>query len=178
MECDDAETVFRRACQLGLEGIVSKRRDSPYRSGRSRDWLKMKNPDVAECKADIARQREIIQDAVGRRPSADLAEERMLRALEESLRAFERHRQVILERIKKLDGTGRNRIMIFGPKDDGTHVVEFRTAEAEALAISIPRSDAHVIRQFEMPRAIRAGSAERKGKARRASRVASANLGA
>jgi ATP-dependent DNA ligase len=29
---------------LGLEGIVSKRKDSPYRSGRSRDWLKMKNP--------------------------------------------------------------------------------------------------------------------------------------
>ena len=35
---------------------------------------------------------------------------------------------------------GKNRIMIFGPKDDGTYVVEFRTAEGEALAISIPRS--------------------------------------
>jgi ATP-dependent DNA ligase len=31
---------------LGLEGIVSKRRDAPYRSGRSRDWLKIKNPDA------------------------------------------------------------------------------------------------------------------------------------
>jgi hypothetical protein len=30
----------------------------------------------------------------------------------------------------------KNRIMIFGPKDDGTYVVEFRTAEGEALAIS------------------------------------------
>jgi len=29
---------------MGLEGIVSKRRNSPYRSGRSADWLKMKNP--------------------------------------------------------------------------------------------------------------------------------------
>jgi bifunctional non-homologous end joining protein LigD len=29
---------------MGLEGIVSKRRNSPYRSGRSPDWLKMKNP--------------------------------------------------------------------------------------------------------------------------------------
>jgi len=37
-------TVFRRACKLGLEGIVSTRKDSTYRSGRSPDWLKMKNP--------------------------------------------------------------------------------------------------------------------------------------
>lgn len=29
--------------------------------------------------------------------------------------------------------TGKNRIMIYGPKDDGTYVVEFRTAEGEAL---------------------------------------------
>jgi hypothetical protein len=29
---------------MGLEGIVSKRKDSPYRSGRSGDWLKCKNP--------------------------------------------------------------------------------------------------------------------------------------
>jgi bifunctional non-homologous end joining protein LigD len=41
---DDGPTVFRHACKLGLEGIVSKRKDSPYRSGRSPDWLKMKNP--------------------------------------------------------------------------------------------------------------------------------------
>jgi len=40
----DGATVFLHACKLGLEGIVSKREDSPYRSGRSRDWLKMKNP--------------------------------------------------------------------------------------------------------------------------------------
>ena len=36
--------MFQHACKLGLEGIVSKRKDSPYRSGRSPDWLKMKNP--------------------------------------------------------------------------------------------------------------------------------------
>jgi len=46
MEHDDGETVFRHACQLGLEGIVSKRKDSPYRSGRSPDWVKMKNEDA------------------------------------------------------------------------------------------------------------------------------------
>jgi bifunctional non-homologous end joining protein LigD len=44
IEHDDGETVFRHACKLGLEGIVSKRKDSAYRSGRSPDWLKMKNP--------------------------------------------------------------------------------------------------------------------------------------
>jgi ATP-dependent DNA ligase len=31
---------------MGLEGIVSKRKDSAYRSGRSSDWLKMKNPSA------------------------------------------------------------------------------------------------------------------------------------
>src|SRR5262245_48344119 len=40
-----SEIVFRHSCKMGLEGIVSKRKDSPYRSGRSPDWLKMKNPD-------------------------------------------------------------------------------------------------------------------------------------
>ncbi|MGE3145049.1 MAG: DNA ligase D [Pseudorhodoplanes sp.] len=35
-------TVFRRACGLGLEGIISKRADAPYRSGRGTDWLKSK----------------------------------------------------------------------------------------------------------------------------------------
>ena len=33
-------TVFAHPCKLGLKGIVSKRKDSPYRSGRSPDWLK------------------------------------------------------------------------------------------------------------------------------------------
>ena len=36
--------MFRHACALGCEGIVSKRRGSRYRSGRSPDWLKFKNP--------------------------------------------------------------------------------------------------------------------------------------
>jgi bifunctional non-homologous end joining protein LigD len=42
----DGVIVFRHACKLGLEGIVSKRKDSAYRSGRSPDWLKMKNADA------------------------------------------------------------------------------------------------------------------------------------
>jgi bifunctional non-homologous end joining protein LigD len=36
-------TVFAHACKMGLGGIVSKRKDLAYRSGRSPDWLKMKN---------------------------------------------------------------------------------------------------------------------------------------
>jgi hypothetical protein len=39
--------------------------------------------------------------------------------------------------------------MIYGPKDDGTYVVEFRTAAGEALAISIPRTECAVIRHFQ-----------------------------
>ena len=39
----DGPTVFAHACKMGLEGIVSKRKGSAYRSGRSPDWLKMKN---------------------------------------------------------------------------------------------------------------------------------------
>jgi bifunctional non-homologous end joining protein LigD len=42
----DGPTVFAHACKMGLEGIVSKRKDSAYRSGRSPDWLRMKNPDA------------------------------------------------------------------------------------------------------------------------------------
>jgi bifunctional non-homologous end joining protein LigD len=44
---DDGSTVFAAACRMGLEGIVSKRLTAPYRSGPSRDWLKVKNPDSA-----------------------------------------------------------------------------------------------------------------------------------
>ena len=59
--------------------------------------------------------------------------------------------------------TGKNRIMIFGPKDDGTYVVEFRTAAGEALAISIPRTEAGVIRHSKSDalRAVRAGRSVR-----------------
>ena len=35
---EDGALVFDAACQLGCEGIVSKRRGSPYRSGRSAHW--------------------------------------------------------------------------------------------------------------------------------------------
>ena len=42
---EEGAVVFAKARELGLEGIVSKRADSFYRSGPSRNWLKTKNPD-------------------------------------------------------------------------------------------------------------------------------------
>ncbi len=38
----DGEEFFRAACELGLEGIIAKRRAAPYRSGRRPEWLKIK----------------------------------------------------------------------------------------------------------------------------------------
>ena len=58
---DCGQTVFQQACQLGCEGIVSKRVGSRYRSGRSPDWLKFKNPACAavrrEAEEDWGRNR-------------------------------------------------------------------------------------------------------------------------
>jgi ATP-dependent DNA ligase len=58
---EDGATVFRHACKLGLESIVSKRLTAPYRSGPSRHWLKVKNPTAR-------RWRGIVRGA-GDRPS-------------------------------------------------------------------------------------------------------------
>jgi ATP-dependent DNA ligase len=52
LDHDDGQFVFEHACRLGLEGIVSKLRDSPYRSGRSRDWIKSKNPNAPPGKRE------------------------------------------------------------------------------------------------------------------------------
>jgi ATP-dependent DNA ligase len=38
------DIVYQQACKLGCEGIVSKRLGSAYRSGRSKQWVKVKNP--------------------------------------------------------------------------------------------------------------------------------------
>ena len=38
------DKMFAAVCDLGLEGIVSKRLDAPYRSGPSKAWIKVKNP--------------------------------------------------------------------------------------------------------------------------------------
>jgi hypothetical protein len=53
-----------------------------------------------------------------------------------------------------------DRIMIYGPRhDDGTYIVEFKTADGEALAINMPVGETRVLKRFQerMPyRAIRA----------------------
>jgi bifunctional non-homologous end joining protein LigD len=41
----EGAVVFAKACEMGLEGIVSKRAGSLYKSGPSRNWLKTKNPN-------------------------------------------------------------------------------------------------------------------------------------
>jgi bifunctional non-homologous end joining protein LigD len=46
----EGRQIFESACKLGLEGIVSKRSDLPYVSGRSKTWLKIKNPNSAAMK--------------------------------------------------------------------------------------------------------------------------------
>jgi bifunctional non-homologous end joining protein LigD len=49
---ESGDVVFRHACRMRLEGIVSKRLGSPYRSGRSLDWLKLKNPAAPAVKRE------------------------------------------------------------------------------------------------------------------------------
>jgi bifunctional non-homologous end joining protein LigD len=49
---EPGDVVFRHACKLGLEGVVSKRLGSPYRSGRSRHWVKSKNPAAPVVKRE------------------------------------------------------------------------------------------------------------------------------
>ena len=46
VDVEGKRVLVRVACKLGLEGIVSKRSDSRYRSGRSPDWIKSKNPSA------------------------------------------------------------------------------------------------------------------------------------
>ena len=43
----------------------------------------------------------------------------------------------------------KNRIMIYGPKSDGTYVVEFRMSDGEALAISVPAGETRVLKHFQ-----------------------------
>jgi bifunctional non-homologous end joining protein LigD len=50
----DGPAVFQQACKLGLEGIVSKQKNSRYVSGRSLHWIKSKNPDAPPVKREAA----------------------------------------------------------------------------------------------------------------------------
>jgi bifunctional non-homologous end joining protein LigD len=46
LDHEDGPLVFLHACKLGLEGVLSKRRDPAYASGRSPHWIKSKNPNA------------------------------------------------------------------------------------------------------------------------------------
>jgi ATP-dependent DNA ligase len=48
----DGPAVFQQACKMGLEGVVSKRKDSRYISGRSLHWIKSKNPNAPAVKRE------------------------------------------------------------------------------------------------------------------------------
>jgi bifunctional non-homologous end joining protein LigD len=48
----DGAIVYREACRVGCEGIVSKRLGSPYRPGRSPHWVKVKNPAAPAVKRE------------------------------------------------------------------------------------------------------------------------------
>ena len=48
----DGAIIYKHACALGCEGIVSKRLGSPYRAGRSAHWLKIKNPAAPAVKRE------------------------------------------------------------------------------------------------------------------------------
>jgi ATP-dependent DNA ligase len=60
VQCESV-AIFKHACGLGCEGIVSKRLGSPYRSGRVDHWLKIKNPAAPavrrEAEEDWGRKR-------------------------------------------------------------------------------------------------------------------------
>jgi bifunctional non-homologous end joining protein LigD len=50
----DGPMVFAHVCKMGLEGVVSKRTNAPYRNGPSKTWVKTKNP----ASAAVRRERE------------------------------------------------------------------------------------------------------------------------
>ncbi len=52
-DMSDGTTIFEQVCAVGLEGIVSKRKDSRYISGRSPYWLKMKNPASEAARREV-----------------------------------------------------------------------------------------------------------------------------
>ena len=52
LEHPEGNVVFQHACKMGLEGIVSNRLGSRYRSGRTPDRLKFKNPEAPAVKRE------------------------------------------------------------------------------------------------------------------------------
>ncbi|MGY3610994.1 MULTISPECIES: DNA ligase D [unclassified Bradyrhizobium] len=74
----DGEEIFRKGCKMGLEGLVAKRLDAPYRSGRQESWIKLKCkktetfPIVAFVEKLGASPRKIASMYVGRHEDGQL----------------------------------------------------------------------------------------------------------
>ena len=58
VEDDKGALLFRHACEKNLEGIVSKRKGSPYISGPTSTWRKVKCPDYVRAGEENVRSRE------------------------------------------------------------------------------------------------------------------------
>jgi bifunctional non-homologous end joining protein LigD len=52
----DGASLFKQACELGLEGIISKRKDAPYKSKRTEDWVKSKCVQIAATRSSATRR--------------------------------------------------------------------------------------------------------------------------
>jgi bifunctional non-homologous end joining protein LigD len=52
---EDAAVLFRKSCEMGLEGIICKVRDAPYRSGRSELWLRSSASGKPATKSSVTR---------------------------------------------------------------------------------------------------------------------------
>lgn len=61
----DGAEFFQAACELGLEGIIAKRREAPYRSGRRPEWLKIKCVR-RDTFAIVGYERSTVPGAIGR----------------------------------------------------------------------------------------------------------------
>jgi bifunctional non-homologous end joining protein LigD len=116
----DGDAVFKQACKLGVEGVVGKRADAPYRSGRQESWIKLKckksetYPIVAFVEKLSAKPRKIASLYVGRREGGKLVyagkvrtgyTESTARELRERLDPFIRKRSPLSIPVKKPKAT-------------------------------------------------------------------------
>ena len=119
LEGDGAE-IYQRACAMGLEGIISKQENAPYRSGRVESWIKVKCgkrdafPIVAFVEKLGAKPRKIASLYVGRREGDRLLyagkvrsgyTEALARDLSERLDPFIRKISPLSEPVKKPKAT-------------------------------------------------------------------------
>jgi bifunctional non-homologous end joining protein LigD len=119
LEGDGAE-IYQRACAMGLEGIISKQEDAPYRSGRVESWIKVKcgKPDSFPIVAFVeklgAKPRRIASLYVGRREGDKLLyagkvrsgyTEAVARDVRERLDPFIRKDSPLSEPVKKPKAT-------------------------------------------------------------------------